>query len=322
VRYVSDYSGPDHSAAEQFRKLEKINTDETVISTYHIEPAKPRLGRAAIADGVDWNPVAAGAPKPVWFNGATWAPFATGGGGGDPLDAWPVGSVFIAIVPTSPATLLGGGTWTAFATGRMLVGIDAGQTEFDTVEETGGEKTHTLSAAEMPVHTHVQDSHNHTQDAHTHTQNSHNHTQDSHNHTQDSHNHTQDQHTHTQDAHNHGVTDPQHQHGMAEGTTDGSGTFMDRSNAAAATSAVTDLASTGVTVNNATATNQNTTATNQAATATNQAATATNQAATATNQNATATNQATTATNQNAGSGSAHNNLPPYIVVYMWKRTA
>lgn len=50
--------------------------------------------------------------------------------------------------------------------------------------------------------------------------------------------------------HTHPVTDPGHAHGLAEGTTDGSGTFMDRSNAAAATTAVTDSATTGVTTAN------------------------------------------------------------------------
>jgi microcystin-dependent protein len=39
--------------------------------------------------------------------------------------------------------------------GRVPVGIDAGQTEFDTMGETGGAKTHTLSSAEMPAHAHT-----------------------------------------------------------------------------------------------------------------------------------------------------------------------
>lgn len=38
--------------------------------------------------------------------------------------------------------------------------------------------------------------------------------------------------------------------------------------------------------------------------------------------NATATNQNATATNQNTGGGGAHNNLQPYIVKYIWQRTA
>lgn len=39
--------------------------------------------------------------------------------------------------------------------GVVPVGRDAAQTEFNSVGETGGEKTHVLTTAEMPAHTHV-----------------------------------------------------------------------------------------------------------------------------------------------------------------------
>lgn len=38
--------------------------------------------------------------------------------------------------------------------GRALVGRDPDQVEFNTIGKTGGAKTHTLSATEMPVHDH------------------------------------------------------------------------------------------------------------------------------------------------------------------------
>ncbi len=55
---------------------------------------------------------------------------------------YPVGIVITLGVSTNPATLFGVGTWTAIA-GKVIIGIDAGQTEFDTLDETGGAKTHT-----------------------------------------------------------------------------------------------------------------------------------------------------------------------------------
>jgi microcystin-dependent protein len=45
--------------------------------------------------------------------------------------------------------------------GRVAVGVDTAQTEFDTVGETGGENTHALVAAENGIHTHIQNAHNH-----------------------------------------------------------------------------------------------------------------------------------------------------------------
>jgi microcystin-dependent protein len=40
--------------------------------------------------------------------------------------------------------------------GRVPVGLDAGQAEFDALAETGGAKTHTLTTTEIPSHTHAQ----------------------------------------------------------------------------------------------------------------------------------------------------------------------
>lgn len=38
--------------------------------------------------------------------------------------------------------------------GRVPVGYDSGQTEFDAIGETGGAKTHTLTSAQIPAHVH------------------------------------------------------------------------------------------------------------------------------------------------------------------------
>ena len=68
---------------------------------------------------------------------------------------YPIGSIYInATNSTNPGTLLGFGTWTAFGAGRVPVGINDSDSDFDTAEETGGSKTHTLTTAELPSHTH------------------------------------------------------------------------------------------------------------------------------------------------------------------------
>jgi len=68
---------------------------------------------------------------------------------------YPVGSIYInAAVSTNPASLLGFGTWAAFGAGRVIVGLNASDSDFDTAQETGGAKTHTLSTSEIPSHTH------------------------------------------------------------------------------------------------------------------------------------------------------------------------
>ena len=71
------------------------------------------------------------------------------------IDAvYPIGSIYINTSNADPADLFGVGEWTRFANGRVLVGVDEGQTEFDQPLETGGSKSVTLSLAQIPPHTH------------------------------------------------------------------------------------------------------------------------------------------------------------------------
>tara|TARA_B100000212_G_scaffold77193_1_gene54713 strand:+ start:60 stop:1517 length:1458 start_codon:yes stop_codon:yes gene_type:complete len=68
---------------------------------------------------------------------------------------YPVGSIYInAGVSTSPATLMGFGTWSRYGEGKVLVSQSSSDTEFDTLGETGGAKTHTLTEAQLPAHRH------------------------------------------------------------------------------------------------------------------------------------------------------------------------
>lgn len=70
---------------------------------------------------------------------------------------YPVGSVYInASDSTNPATLFGFGTWAAFGAGKVLVGQDASDFIFDTLEETGGSKD-----AVLVSHTHTDSGHTH-----------------------------------------------------------------------------------------------------------------------------------------------------------------
>jgi microcystin-dependent protein len=147
--------------------------------------------------------------------------------------AWPVGSIYFGTSSENPATTLGFGTWAAFGAGRVPVGLDATQAEFDALEETGGAKDVTLTAAQSGV-----------------------------------------------PAHGHAVTDPGHTHvqGVNSTATGGlSGYTADTSTNTRVNSGYsTSSATTGVTVTDATP----------------------------------------------AGAAQAHTNLPPYVVVAMWKRVA
>ncbi|WP_280515731.1 phage baseplate protein [Cuneatibacter sp. NSJ-177] len=95
------------------------------------------------------------------------------------LRVYPVGSVYMSTSSTNPGTLFGG-TWEAWGSGRVPVGVNSSDSDFSTVEKIGGSKTINLS------HSHTVSSHTHTI-SHTHTVNGHTHTVNSHNHSTGNH---------------------------------------------------------------------------------------------------------------------------------------
>lgn len=66
---------------------------------------------------------------------------------------WPINSIYISVENKNPSAYFGG-TWVSFGAGRCLVGVDANQTEFATVQKTGGHKS-------LQAHTHTLNNHTH-----------------------------------------------------------------------------------------------------------------------------------------------------------------
>lgn len=173
---------------------------------------------------------------------AAAADMATNDSNGDKIDdtylkkatvidvIYPIGSIYMSMSATNPADLFGVGTWKRISQGRMLLGADDSTYK---AGATGGEATHTLTAAEMPAHSHTGT-------------------------------------TSTNGAHSHSmpyvyhIRDEEEENGI-------------------------DLTYTGYTRAYNTSTNGN---------------------------------HNHTFTTENSGGGAAHNNMPPYLVCYIWQRTA
>jgi microcystin-dependent protein len=199
---------------------------------------------------------------------------------------YPVGSIYSnESDATNPATLLGFGTWAAYGEGRVIVSFKTGDPSFGTIGATGGAQTVTLSTAQIPVHTHsVSD----TGHVHSITDAGHGHANTF---------------ALVDPGHEHTIDDPGHTH-THNAVTDagGAGALAVGGDFAAAT---INTASTGITEANLGSTGMSLTG------------------GVSSNTTGVTVNNATTGiTINNAGSGGSHENMPPYIVAYVWKRTA
>lgn len=67
---------------------------------------------------------------------------------------YPIGSIYMSVNNVNPTSFLGG-TWESWGSGKVPVGVDVSDANFDTVEKTGGEKTHSLTVSEIPSHEHT-----------------------------------------------------------------------------------------------------------------------------------------------------------------------
>ncbi len=120
-----------------------------------------RTGNPITVNGVSMSarlPTGAGLPDYCWrtnskviciVEGSAMTVFSTISSSSAAASAYPVGSVFISTVATSPNTLLGFGTWERIQ-GRFLFAADSTHA----AGTTGGEEKHTLTTAELPAHTH------------------------------------------------------------------------------------------------------------------------------------------------------------------------
>lgn len=84
------------------------------------------------------------------------------------IKAYPVGSIYLSINNVNPSDLFGG-EWIEWGSGRVPVGVDTSDANFNAVEKTGGATSVKLTENEMPYHNHSVGAHAHGLNSHTHS---------------------------------------------------------------------------------------------------------------------------------------------------------
>ncbi len=194
---------------------------------------------------------------------------------------FPVGAIYMSTTSANPSTFWTGTTWQAFATGKTIVGIDTSDTDFNSVNKVGGSKEVVLTIPNLP-------SHNHTvgDNSHSHTANG------------------VGDHSHTLNDHSHYIAP--HQHGTSWGEKNKTGYWGNYG------------ASNSYVGTNATDYDNNMFLTSPVDQWTNGAGAVGMSGSGAHSHTINATTHSHTLSN--TGSNTAHSNLQPYIVTYIWKR--
>lgn len=207
------------------------------------------------------------------------------------LDIYPIGSIIFNATGINPSQYLGG-SWIAWGSGRVPVGVNEDEVEFDIAEKTGGEKEHTLTISEMPNHTHT-----FTGDSHTHT--------------------------YSKSSTTSGSTTltvsqiPSHSHQLRYSGTNNGG-YLVKNNQAGS---LQNGENTGSCLGNGTFQDRET-GTFRDFPALHSTGGGSSHNHSITLSNATSGEKVVTGSNSNIGGGVGHNNLQPYVTCYMWKRTA
>lgn len=66
---------------------------------------------------------------------------------------YPIGSIYESVSNIDPNEVFGG-TWERYGNGKVLVAVDETDTDFATIDKSGGEKKHQLTEAELASHKH------------------------------------------------------------------------------------------------------------------------------------------------------------------------
>ncbi len=247
---------------------------------------------------------------------------------------YPIGSIYMSVSDINPGGLFGG-TWVSWGAGRVPVGVNTEDTDFATVEKTGGEKKHTLVLAEIPSHNHTFTGTKHTHSfsatsgnqsaGHTHSIGAHSHGLNSHTHTYSRSNDNTNSHTLTVQqipSHSH-LTIPYITSNGGDSTATVDQHTVNWSNAKHFSNRTGGATGGGQGHTHGIGRSNQNTGQASGSTANSTAFNSGGISANHTHSVSGTTGEATQGgTVGNSGSGNAHNNLQPYITCYMWKRTA